>query len=606
MRRVLLGLIVLGIVGLGSLWMYRNFVRPRRKPFLWQNLPQGYSVVVYTPSFAQTWKKLRSSPLWRIWAQSPHFGSTFEQAQVWDSLLTRYPLLADWAASRGILLALYPEGPLYLIEAPFLAKYGDWRETMATLARRYSWSVELIEKDGYPLWKLPTGYLAPAGETLVFSPEASLVVRFLRGDAVSSPPWQWAEEDTDMPTWLFIGWQGPTLEKALQHPATAFLRTLPWGELRLSLEEDGLAAQGLCQADSGFWDYLSPASLSLAELCPPSTVGVVALHLQTPTTLYRQHLRPLYEKEIVQAEKVLGLSFEENFFAHLSGEVGLVQAQKPFILLRLKDAEAFQKSWQKLEKRVRHRTPFRWERENYRGYEISALEVKGLFRWLFGRLFSQWETPYFAQMGDWIAFARDPSVLKGWIDAYVDRHSLYERVEFAEAFTSPPRNALALGYFHLATPTWLREWLDPLRYARWQKELSPWNRATFTLHPQGKKGLECALVLQWNSSSQAEEASKAAASTGPAFPLPADTSAYDSLDEEYYPNGVLKRRATLVGGLLEGDYFEYYPNGMLKVQGTYEQGQKVGKWRHYNARGELLREENWGGEEAITDTAGGS
>ncbi|GIV25788.1 MAG: hypothetical protein KatS3mg026_1480 [Bacteroidia bacterium] len=604
MRRVLLGLIVLGIVGLGSVWVYRNFLRSPRKPFLWQNLPEGYSVVVYTPSFAQTWKKLRSSPLWSIWAESPHLSSPFQQARVWDSLLSRYPFLADWVASRGVLLALYPEGPLYLVEAPFLAKYGDWRGTMAELARQYGWPVHLVQQDGYALWKLPDGYLAPAGEILVFSPEAKLVVRFLRGEAVSTPPWEWTEEDT--PTWLFMGWQGPELEKAFQHPATAFLRTLRWGELRLYLEEEGLVAQGLWQADSGFWNYLSPASLGLAELCPPSTEAVIALHLQAPTTLYRQYLRPLYEQEITQAEKWLGLSFEEDFFAHLSGEVGLVQAQQPFILLRLKDAEAFQKSWQKLQRRVRHRTPFRWERENYRGYEIASLEVKGLFRWLFGRLFSQWESPYFARVGDWVAFARDPSVLKVWIDAHVERHSLYERAEFAEAFPSSPRGALTLGYFHLANPTWLRPWLDPAQYARWQKELAPWSQATFILRAREGQTLDCSVELRWRSSTPAENLPTTPALAKPTIELPSDTTAYDSLAEEYYPNGVLKRRATLLNGLLEGDYTEYHPNGIVKVQGTYEQGQKVGKWRYYNTRGELLREENWGGEETPMDTAGGS
>ncbi len=604
MRRLLLGLIIAAIIGLGSLWVYRNFTRPPHKPFLWQNLPQGYSVVVYTPSFAQTWKKLRNSPLWRIWAQSPHFSSTFEQAQVWDSLLNRYPLLADWAASRGVLLAKYPEGFLYLIEAPFLAKYGDWRETMAEVARQYGWSVQLVQQDGYAFWKLRDGYLAPAGEILVFSPQSDLVVRFLRGESVTTPPWQWETEEGS--AWLFVGWQGPALQKAIAHPATAFLGTLPWGELRLTLEEDGLFARGLWQADSGFWRYLSPASLSLAELCPPSTAALLALRLQDPIAFYRQHLRPLYQQEITQAEKWLGLSFEEHFFAHLSGEIGLAQAQAPFLLLRLKDAEAFQKSWHKLEKRVSRRTPLRWEKETYRGYTLSTLEVKGLFRWLFGRLFSQWESPYFVQVGEWIAFAQEPAVLKAWIDVYVDRHSLYERTDFAEAFPSSPQNALTLGYFHLAQPTWLRRWLDSQQYARWQKELDPWARATFVLRPHEGKTLECSLGLQWRSNATAEEAPKAAASAEPVLALPADTNAYDSLAEEYYPSGVLKRRATLVGGLLEGDYTEYHPNGMVKVHGTYEQGQKVGKWRYYNARGELLREENWGGEETLTDTAGGS
>jgi uncharacterized protein len=70
------------------------------------------------------------------------------------------------------------------------------------------------------------------------------------------------------------------------------------------------------------------------------------------------------------------------------------------------------------------------------------------------------------------------------------------------------------------------------------------------------------------------------------------------VQEEYYPNGVLKKRAFVVNGELEGEYVEYHPNGLIKVQGYYEQGKKVGVWRYYDKKGTLLREETWSVETA--------
>jgi len=591
MRRLGLLLIILGIIGLGSVWMYRMFMRPPQHKALWQNIPASAAVWFYTPSFARTWKNFRSHPLWEVWQKSPHLSESFAQARAWDSLLRQYPTLFEWLGDRGVLVSLHPIGrkweALYLLEAPFLAKVGDWRGEMASLAQRFGWEVQLVERDGYTLWKLPEGYLAPAGEMLLFSEEPALIVQVLKGQALLASPWDWSPSAWEgrQPI-LYIGWQGERLAELFGLPALEALRTLTWGEGRLHLTDEGLSLKGYVQTDDPLWQSLSPLQHNPPDILPTDASLVAALTLKEPLHYYRTLLLPRYQKDIETAEKWLGLSFEESFIQHLSGDVILSAIPQPILLLRLRDAPAFSQNLNTFHRRLRSRTPLRNQPVAYRGYLIHHLEVKGLFRWLFGKYFANWEAPYLVQAGDWVVIARQPEPLQAFIRATIERRFLSERLSWSSLLS---QEKIAFGlYIDARAVEWLPAFLPASTIATWQTELAPWESGAFAIGPSESGRLRYELLLRLAPPS----APPPQQTTTPALSLPTPDRE-DSLQEEYYPNGVLKKRAFLVNSQLEGEYVEYHPNGLIKVQGYYEQGKKVGIWRYYDKKGTLLREETW-------------
>jgi hypothetical protein len=591
MRRLGLLLIILGIIGLGSVWMYRMFMRPPQHKALWQNIPASAAVWFYTPSFARTWKNFRSHPLWEVWQKSPHLSESFAQARAWDSLLRQYPTLFEWLGDRGVLVSLHPIGQkweaLYLLEAPFLAKVGDWRGEMASLAQRFGWEVQLVERDGYTLWKLPEGYLAPAGEMLLFSEEPALIVQVLKGQALLASPWDWSPSAWEgrQPI-LYIGWQGERLAELFGLPALEALRTLTWGEGRLHLTDEGLSLKGHVQTDDPLWQALSPLQHNPPDILPTDASLVAALTLKEPLHYYRTLLLPHYQKDIETAEKWLGLSFEESFIQHLSGDVILSAIPQPILLLRLRDAPAFSQNLNTFHRRLRSRTPLRNQPVAYRGHLIHHLEVKGLFRWLLGKYFANWDAPYLVQVGDWVVIARQPEPLQAFIRATIERRFLSERLSWSSLLS---QEKIAFGlYIDARAVEWLPAFLPASTIATWQTELAPWESGAFAIGPSESGRLRYELLLRLAPPS----APPPQQTTTPALSLPTPDRE-DSLQEEYYPNGVLKKRAFLVNSQLEGEYVEYHPNGLIKVQGYYEQGKKVGIWRYYDKKGTLLREETW-------------
>jgi len=572
-------------------WMYRMFMRPPQHKALWQNIPASAAVWFYTPSFARTWKNFRSHPLWEVWQKSPHLSESFAQARAWDSLLRQYPTLFEWLGDRGVLVSLHPIGrkweALYLLEAPFLAKVGDWRGEMASLAQRFGWEVQLVERDGYTLWKLPEGYLAPAGEMLLFSEEPALIVQVLKGQALLASPWDWSPSAWEgrQPI-LYIGWQGERLAELFGLPALEALRTLTWGEGRLHLTDEGLSLKGYVQTDDPLWQSLSPLQHNPPDILPTDASLVAALTLKEPLHYYRTLLLPRYQKEIETAEKWLGLSFEESFIQHLSGDVILSAIPQPTLLLRLRDAPAFSQNLNTFHRRLRSRTPLRNQPVAYRGYLIHHLEVKGLFRWLLGKYFANWDAPYLVQVGDWVVIARQPEPLQAFIRATIERRFLSERLSWSSLLS---QEKIAFGlYIDARAVEWLPAFLPASTIATWQTELAPWESGAFAIGPSESGRLRYELLLRLAPPS----APPPQQTTTPALSLPTPDRE-DSLQEEYYPNGVLKKRAFLVNSQLEGEYVEYHPNGLIKVQGYYEQGKKVGIWRYYDKKGTLLREETW-------------
>jgi hypothetical protein len=153
--------------------------------------------------------------------------------------------------------------------------------------------------------------------------------------------------------------------------------------------------------------------------------------------------------------------------------------------------------------------------------------------------------------------------------------------------------SLLLLYLQSKSPDWLSAFLPPTQAASWRAELKPWESAWLGLISPEKDRLRYQLSLRLASAEA--PASPALASQTPAVPTVSleKDSLGESFQEEYYSNGVLKKRALLIGGTLEGEYVEYHSNGVIKVQGYYEQGRKVGTWRYYDKKGELLREETW-------------
>lgn len=585
MRRIPAGFILILILLLGGMWMYRRFMQAPRRPSLWQNVPANYLLIAYTPSFSQTWRAIQHSPLAKYLSQSPHLGDLFRLGQQWDSLLHGVTELSQWLSGHALLIATYAEGTLYLIEAPFLGEIGDWRGEMQRLATRYNWQVETVQvSGGYTLWKLPDGYLVPAGRILAYSRQPTLLIRFLLGENVASLP---ADRETTIMenenASLLLLTDGKALYHFLPHPLLSAISTLDTIHATIQLTEEELKVVGLTSFSRGVWSHLREASPSLADLCPATSSGVIVVGFARPESTSMSQLSAQYAK-LPQGK----VEPSQVFSAYFAGDVAFIQGSEPYLLHRLHSAEPI-KGFASLRSL------------SYRGYTIRHLRTEGLHRQMYGEAFASWDPAYSVQIGEWLLFARSPAPLREWIDAFLTRQSLYSRSDFAGL---PAGKSVVSGYLDCQNPVWLQSWLPPTGAQRWQQELAPFSQIYLSVEKTDSTYLRIQIRGVWRSQLPLTPTSDTLLRTSvPVLALPStEDTLRDGPQEEYYPNGVVRRRYMLVDAQMEGEYTEYHPNGTIKVQGFYEQGQKVGKWRYYSSKGELLREEIWGMESETTNS----
>lgn len=116
--------------------------------------------------------------------------------------------------------------------------------------------------------------------------------------------------------------------------------------------------------------------------------------------------------------------------------------------------------------------------------------------------------------------------------------------------------------------------------------------------------------------------------TPPNSPVPQQVadSIWDGDYIEKYPNGVIKKRGYIKGGLASGDWLTFYEDGKPYSKGTYHSGYRtgygvswyhdghkssegyyymgktVGKWKYWSEQGHNLVEKDYGG--TLPDTTG--
>ncbi|MEN3041197.1 MAG: hypothetical protein ABDH66_06650 [Bacteroidia bacterium] len=580
MRRLLIGAFLLLIIILASVWTFNQFVRVPRRPSLWQNVPKGYLLIAYTPSFSQMWRHLQRNPFVKSLSETPRFSAAFTIAHQWDSLIHATEDIRRWLTGHALLVAIYPEGTLYLIDAPFLEEIGDWRGEMQKIAEKNKWNVEVIEYGGYSLWRFGQKYLVPAGKILAFSDSPKILAQFLSGENVALIPPDWGNAIIEgQGTWLILT-NGKGIYQLFSHPLLAYLSEIDTIQAEIRLDEEGLKIQGSATQALGIWSYLSPSPPQLADLCPPSTSAFAAFKISNPVRFFNTFIRPRYQAEITQAEKSLRISFSDDFFSQLTGESGFIQGEEPYLIYRLQQGHPF--------------PPLPQEKvTNYHSYVIKRIRAGGLFRWLYGEPFAKWTTPYTVQVGEWVLFAQNPAPLYSWLNALINRQSLYNRADFS---LEVPTRAAAYAYLDASRASWIKTWAPPQSIARWQKDLSPFSAFHIAVYKEDSLKLRISIHGMWrNKEENPLSVDSLLPPTLNPIPVIKDTTR-DGIQEEYYPNGVVKRRFTLMDGQMEGEYTEYHPNGIIKVRGFYEQGQKVGKWTYFNSKGEKLREETWSSE----------
>ena len=321
-----------------------------------------------------------------------------------------------------------------------------------------------------------------------------------------------------------------------------------------------------------------------------------------------------YQKQIADAEKMLGISVKENIFSWIGDEIGILhinstiaksKKESAALVFKANDITEANKNLKYLVAKIKEETPLKFRQIPYKGFNIHYLDLKGFFKMIVGNMFSKMEKPYFTIIDDYVVFSNSPNILKEIISNKLLNNTLSNNTNFTDF--NDQFNSKTNAFVYINSP-YAYDNLIAFADSKTRRKIQK-NKKYITCFSQ--LGMQFTVEdnivesyisanyedpkqvnqqVQTNLTKVKEALADKSADSIPTvdsfFKLaeifPTDLSASEY--KEYYENKKLKFEVELKNGLKHGDYKEYYSNGNLKIEGSFKRDKQVSTWRGYDEK----------------------
>ena len=611
-------------------------------------IPNDAIVIVETSNPWVNWQEIRNSEPWQYIQTHPYLQELMEGMSDFDTLFQKNENLMELLNDRTVYFSMHlmsnlELGYLYAVDlkslsrlALFKTQLKKWLEPDYLVTESSINDHEVIEI--YERDSAERFFVAIIDRQLVVSYERKLLQEAL--DGYQDRDWYQAEDfeelhlalEEDQVRFLI---QFSQLEDFLNRYAaedsgfTAQIgQNFTFSGLNFSIDKDNtLQAEGstlIAQNSKSYIEALhnSGSSERSAYHIAPIRTGLYLSYTFDDLQLFIDNLKNssmvdekevnTYEENIEKLSNFLDFDLMQSLIQWVDTEVSIFQFESAFEVnkiemvlgLRVKDKNRAAEELGRFERQIRRKTPIKFETISYYNHEIRYLALKGFFKVFFGKLFQDFEKPYYSLIDDVVVFADNPNALKTMIKAYVEETTL----DYSQTFTKfNERFDEQIPIFTYVNTPVLYETL--LSYADFEMRQSLIKNKNYLMSfPQigvelktKEVGFESQMKASYIHFEDLEEVEdfetyhfediydwpeneEDAFFVGDLHPSDMEAKQY----ELFYSNGAVRIKVQLKNGELNGDYVSYYPNGKKKIQGKFRKGKQQGLWRYYSAENKIL------------------
>lgn len=393
--------------------------------------------------------------------------------------------------------------------------------------------------------------------------------------------------------------------------------------LDCSLKDNVLLADGYSMVNDSLSSYLQ--ALSISGKSPTGSEKVLSerasfylsLGFKDFNTFYGNLTTILQKDEqsykaqqaaLRKFEKLLKVNLQKNLFDWMGGEIAMAQYETDVLIgnkvrsvmaIKANNISSAKENLAIIEKQIRNRTPIRFTNTIYREYEIKYLEVKGLFKSLFGKLFSKIDKPYYTILGDYVVLSDDPKTLLLTIDDFIEQKTLSNKEEYRDFRSKFASETSVMAYIspnhHFAN---FKGLLNPESWASSKKNqqyIRCFNHVGLSLSGDGDRMRTVfgTRYEPWLPATPVVDTTDSEQDTLSSLELFLIKNFQNDMNTVYYENGNPKIFAEMDGQFYDGIYIEYYENGVIKVKGKYRDGKKQGTWKYYKPEGKFDYKEKY-------------
>lgn len=475
-RKIFLISLAVIIIGVGSVAAYFYFKKSPMRA-LWNYVPRDAVYIIETDNLTDGWKTLAESRMWQHLITDPMFSDVNESALTLDSLIRGDETLDMLFSDRPLLISchLLPQNDfdfLFLIDLKQAGKFAFLKDYIDGIVGSFGYEMTRESFEDTDILILrdqasgETFYLSVIDNVFMASYNKGLVQSAI---TTAKTPDLWKNDTrfqkvagTTLANSLFrfyvsYDYMSPYIGYYLsdeQALLSELKRIFMYSAFDIDLQSERMSFSGGTLLKDSVNSYLG--MLSKTERGPLQAYRIIpdnaALYLSITFADYMDLFENLkaqftfsdsagaesYEKSLKRIEKLFGISLEEDFFSWIGTEIAMVKLPPTpnarendmIAILHTKDIEASMTGLEKIMRKVKNRTPVKFDDYDYKNFTIHYLGLNGFFKLFFGKMFAKLDKPYFIYMDDFVVFSNSPSALMDMVDAYEKGRVLENDEEF--------------------------------------------------------------------------------------------------------------------------------------------------------------------------------
>ena len=145
-----------------------------------------------------------------------------------------------------------------------------------------------------------------------------------------------------------------------------------------------------------------------------------------------------YNKKIRNIENLFKINIQDDFLSWIGKEIAFVKPEPnstvrkddAIIIFHTNNINIAKAKLKHITKQITKHSPLKFDIVNYKGHEINYLNIKGIFKLLFGKLFAGIQKPYFTTIDNFVVFSNSQTSLINMIDEYNQGNTLINKASF--------------------------------------------------------------------------------------------------------------------------------------------------------------------------------
>ncbi len=482
-KRLFIFLLLAGI-GAGGYFAYLYFSGSSGTKNQYAFVPEDFVMLIESEKPINNWRELSGSTLWKTLKKSEYFKDITTSTNSLDSLLTENKKIADMVKVGKMLISTHVVAKdnydfLIVLDLQDNGKIANFKAFLPILFKQAGYAVSSEKAYNYDIYNLydakehETLSVSLIGNVLLASYTKNLVKNAIshseNGNILDIKTFKTVHQTlaTDGPYSLMVNYAQMDAFLRVFSPAPSEMllglnQSLTYTGMTLKTAGEKVELDGYTLPIDSAASYINAfrgagtGKIHAARILPKTTVMFTSLGFSDFTQFWAE-IQKIYQKnnqkeydDLIknkkQFESYLKISLEKEFFAWMNEEVVASVIAVPqndgsfkynnYAMLHFakNDYEKVKGRLDFVEKQIRRKTPLKFEKETYKGYDIHFLEMKGFFKLFFKKLFSKIEKPHYIIIDDYVVFANEVADLQYIIDEYLEDRLLEKDDEYQAFF----------------------------------------------------------------------------------------------------------------------------------------------------------------------------